>query len=58
MKYLVVFKTYQGKYYTGQYTRVYDTYEEMLEAIHQVSYHMEVEAVYTIGEKLDLEVLK
>ena len=58
MKYLVVYDTYQGKYHNGEFTQVYDTFEEMLEAIHQESVDLKVKAVYTIGEKIDLKVLK
>ena len=58
MKYLVIFKTYAGKHYTGKYVRECETYKEMLMVVKQNTISMEVDAVYTIGEKLDLMELQ
>lgn len=58
MKYLVVFNTYAGKHYTGKYVRECETYKEMLMVVRQSNEQMRVDAVYSIGDKLDIEGLK
>lgn len=57
-KYLVVYDTYLGKYYNGEFTRVYNTYEEMIKAINENSITLKVKRVYKINEELEIGALE
>ena len=60
MKYLVVFKTYSGKYYRGEFTTIYDTYEEMIQSLEENknSLGLKFYKAYTINEELNLNEFK
>ena len=60
VKYLVVYSSYVGRYYNGQHTIIYDTYEKMINGIKENDKEwsqLEPQKVYVIKEELDIKEL-
>lgn len=56
MKYLVVYDSYTGKYYNGEFTVVYDSLVEAVKAIKEPSVSLKFKKLYTIGEEIKVKL--